>query len=85
MSLTKVDLPEPETPVTTVITPSGNTTSRFFRLFSRAPRTVMALPFGLRRSGSMAMCWRPEMYAPVRDAGEFMISAGVPAATNSPP
>ena len=38
MSFTSVDLPEPETPVTTVITPSGNVTSRFFRLFSRAPR-----------------------------------------------
>jgi len=22
------------------------------------------------------MCWRPEMYAPVRDAGEFMIRPG---------
>ena len=32
------DFPEPLTPVTTVITDSGNLTSIPFRLFSRAPR-----------------------------------------------
>ena len=47
MSFTSVDLPEPETPVTTVITPSGNVTSRFLRLFSFAPRIVSAAPFGV--------------------------------------
>ena len=30
----KVDLPEPETPVTAVITPKGKATSKFWRLFS---------------------------------------------------
>ena len=32
-----VDLPEPETPVTTVSTPSGKLTSMFLRLFSSIP------------------------------------------------
>ena len=40
MSLTSVDLPEPETPVTDVSTPSGNDTSMSRRLCSRAPTTV---------------------------------------------
>ncbi len=34
-------LPEPETPVTHVMTPNGKDTSIFFRLFSLAPRTVI--------------------------------------------
>ena len=40
MSLTNVDLPEPDTPVTEVSTPSGNDTSISRRLCSRAPTTV---------------------------------------------
>ena len=32
MSLTSVDLPLPETPVTTVSRPSGNSTSMFFQI-----------------------------------------------------
>lgn len=35
-SFTKVDFPEPETPVTQVNTPSGNFTLIFFKLFSTA-------------------------------------------------
>ena len=38
MSFTSVDLPEPETPVTTVSNPSGKVTSTFFKLFALAPR-----------------------------------------------
>ena len=37
-SLTSVDLPEPLTPVTAVITPSGTFTSIAFRLLAAAPR-----------------------------------------------
>lgn len=40
MSLTSVDFPEPDTPVTAVRTPSGNETSMSRRLFSFAPCTV---------------------------------------------
>ena len=39
MSVTSVLLPDPETPVTAVNVPSGNRTSRFWRLCSRALRT----------------------------------------------
>ena len=49
VSLTSVDLPEPETPVTQQKTPSGIATSIPFRLCSRAPRTRRA-PRGSRRS-----------------------------------
>ena len=38
--MTSVDLPEPDTPVTEVSTPSGNDTSISRRLCSRAPTTV---------------------------------------------
>ena len=40
MSLTSVDLPDPDTPVTAVSTPSGNATSMLRRLCSLAPTTV---------------------------------------------
>ena len=35
-SLTRVDFPEPDTPVTAVNTPNGNLTLIFFKLFSQA-------------------------------------------------
>jgi hypothetical protein len=41
MSLTNVDLPEPETPVTATKADSGNETSIFCRLFSLAALTVI--------------------------------------------
>ena len=37
------DLPEPETPVTTTNFPRGTATSRFLRLFSRAPRMTTSV------------------------------------------
>src|SRR5215469_10762768 len=49
MSFTRVDLPEPETPVTTFSKPRGNVTSISLRLFAVAPITCIALPFWLRR------------------------------------
>ena len=48
MSLTRVDLPEPETPVTATNSPSGNDTSTSCRLCSRAPWTVSSRPDGAR-------------------------------------
>ena len=44
-SLTKVDLPDPETPVTQVNTPSGIFTFIFFKLFSEAPNISIDFPF----------------------------------------
>src|SRR5438309_924769 len=42
MSKARLDLPEPETPVTTVMAFSGTRTSMPFRLCSRAPTTTIA-------------------------------------------
>jgi hypothetical protein len=41
VSKTKLDLPEPETPVNTVIWVLGMSRDKFVRLFSRAPRITM--------------------------------------------
>src|SRR5512134_2204598 len=43
-------LPDPATPVTTTSTPSGMSTSTFFRLCLRAPRTF-STPDGFRTDG----------------------------------
>src|ERR671930_1338992 len=43
-------LPQPATPVTTTSTPSGMSTSTFFRLCVRAPRTSIT-PDGFRTDG----------------------------------
>ena len=54
MSLTSVDLPDPDTPVTATNRPSGNVTSTSRRLCSRAPCTVSSRPLvrGRRTSGT---------------------------------
>ena len=44
-----------------VITPKGKVASRFFKLFSHAPSTVMPAPFGVRRSERISMRALPEM------------------------
>src|SRR5262247_4437371 len=46
-------LPDPATPVTTTSTPRGMSTSTFFRLWVRAPRTFIA-PDGFRTEGFRA-------------------------------
>ena len=83
-SLTNELLPEPDTPVTQVITPTGNFTLTFLRLFSAAPRTSTQ-PAGLRRFDGIAICFRPLRYAPVKESSFCMISCAVPCATTSPP
>ena len=84
ISFTSEDLPEPDTPVTQVITPRGKRTSMPFRLLARAFFTVIH-PVGFRRKSGVGTFRRPERYAPVREAGLFIISSQVPAATISPP
>ncbi len=58
ISLTSVDLPEPETPVTQVKAPTGKLTSMSRRLCMRAPRTVNHST-GRRRWPGTAMVRRP--------------------------
>ena len=44
ISVTSVDLPLPDTPVTDINLPKGNSTVKFFKLFSCAPlRTIFDL------------------------------------------
>ena len=61
VSLISVDLPEPETPVTQVIRPSGISAVTFLRLLPRAPsmRIRFAGSRAVRRFGT-SICWRPE-------------------------
>src|SRR4030095_1523694 len=64
MSLTSVDFPDPDTPVTATKQPSGNETSMSLRLCSRAPRTVSHLSPGFRRWDGTAMLRLPARYSP---------------------
>ena len=64
MSLTSVDLPEPETPVTETRQPSGNETSIPRRLCSRAPTTVSCRFWSIgRRIAGTWILRRPDRYA----------------------
>ena len=87
MSLTSELLPEPLTPVTQTNSPSGMSTSMFFRLLWRAPWIVdSALSVRGRRCSGTAICLR---------AGEVLAGEALrvgercrrtcPAATTSPP
>ena len=59
VSLMRVDLPEPDTPVTTMSFPSGNSTSTSFKLLPLAPFSQMLLPFPLRRFEGISMLRLP--------------------------
>ena len=60
MSLTSVDLPDPDTPVTAMKQPSGNATSTPRRLCSAAPLTTTSLAFDrFRRVAGSGMASRP--------------------------
>src|SRR5882724_10918872 len=68
VSLTKVDLPDPETPVTQVSNPNGNSVVTFFRLLAVAPTTrSMRFGSGARRFAGISMRRRPLKYCPVFD------------------
>ena len=85
ISLTSELLPLPLTPVTQVSVPNGTDTSIFFRLFSRAPRTVSHLPLPARRRSGTSMRFFPLRYWPVRLLGSAITCSGVPADTTCPP
>ena len=61
ISSTRVDLPDPDTPVTEMKMPRGKSTSMRLRLCSLAPRTVMTLPLPFLRSSGTGMDMRPVM------------------------
>src|SRR6266446_5335504 len=81
ISWTSELLPDPLTPVTAIRVPRGNETSRFFRLFCRAPLIVKVTGcplFAILRLVGTGMACRPERYFPVRDRDERMTSGGGP-------
>ncbi|MCY1437466.1 hypothetical protein D9M71_536290 [compost metagenome] len=84
--LISVDLPEPETPVTQVNSPTGTSRFTFCRLLPRAPFSLSSffLSRGVRSAGT-AIFLRPERYLPVTESGWFITSSGVPSATICPP
>ena len=62
ISFTKELLPLPDTPVTTVKVPRGNSTSMCRRLFSAAPMTFRLLPLPGRRVSGTGILFLPERY-----------------------
>ncbi|MNN52193.1 hypothetical protein D3C81_1668770 [compost metagenome] len=84
--LISVDLPEPETPVTQVNSPTGTSRLTFCRLLPRAPFSLsnFFLSRGVRAAGT-AIFLRPERYLPVTESGWLITSSGVPSATICPP
>ena len=84
ISLTRELFPDPETPVTQVMTPSGKFTLIFFRLCSFAP-TTFSHPVGFLRSDGTGIFSSPLKYFPVMEFGFFIRSSAVPIATSSPP
>src|SRR5260370_1037804 len=85
MSLTRVDLPEPLTPVMTVMTPRGKWAVTFWRLWEWASSTVIQLPVSSRGLARATISILPARYWPVREAGLSMTCWGVPSAMRWPP
>src|SRR6266480_991637 len=84
ISFTRVDLPEPETPVTQMNLPTGNSTSISLRLCCAAPRTRNEPRSSSRRSGT-AIERLPARNCPVTDFATRSTFAAGPSATTSPP
>ena len=87
MSLTSVDFPDPDTPVTATRHPSGNATSTSLQVvLTAAPLTTTSRPRDrLRRSAGTGIACRPVRYAPVSDSGLASSSATGPDTTILPP
>ena len=60
ISFTRVDFPEPETPVTQINCPSGNFTVISFRLCSDAPITSIDFPFDFLLFFGTLICFLPD-------------------------
>ena len=82
---TSEDFPEPETPVTAVKQPNGNSTSMLSKLFCLAPNILRWPLNGFTRSVGTGIDLFPERYAPVIEPLALITAFGVPLATISPP
>ena len=85
MSFIKVDFPEPETPVKTVILPSGISISRFFKLFLWAFFTCKNSPLPSRNLSGIGINLSPDKYFPVKESLVLIMSSILPFATILPP
>ena len=84
--VTREDLPDPETPVTATMQPSGILTSRSWRLFCLAPfMTSHRSSWGLNLSSGRGISDLPDRYAPVMLSSLVINSSNVPLTTISPP
>ena len=81
-----VDLPEPDTPVTHVITPTGIFKSTVFRLLPVAPISLRnCLSLAWCRIAGISIFRLPVKNCPVMDSGQSIMSCGVPLAMIWPP
>ena len=71
ISLTSVDFPEPEIPVTQVIVWHGISTSIFFKLFSLAPITFKNSPLPFLLVLGIGINFSPFKYCPVIEFLQF--------------
>ena len=83
--MTKLVLPEPETPVTQVNVPTGIWTVMSFKLCSFAPLITRNLPVPLRRSAETGVFIPAREILAGKRARTIVISARLPCATISPP
>ena len=81
ISFTKLDLPLPLTPVTTVRVPLGNLTFMFFKLCSLAPYISIYSPLPFLLFFGTSIFNLPLRYLPVNEFSFFITSSGVPLAT----
>ena len=77
-SFTKVDFPDPETPVTQLNTPSGILTLIFFKLFSVAFIISIDLPFDFLLFLGTEIFFLPLRYCPVIESATSFTSSAVP-------
>ncbi|CNV10409.1 Uncharacterised protein [Salmonella enterica subsp. enterica serovar Bovismorbificans] len=86
VSLISVDLPEPETPVIQVNSPTGSVRVTSFRLLPRAPVSLSTFSgFAGTRCFGTSILRLPLMYWPVSDSGTAIMASSGPSATTSPP
>ena len=85
VSLIKVLLPEPDTPVIHINFDKGNLTSIFFKLFPDAPYNDINFPFPFLLFLGKSISFLPEIYGPVIDFLDLIISSGVPEKITLPP
>src|SRR3546814_11306299 len=82
VSLIRVDLPEPETPVIAVHSPEEIVRSTSVRLLPDAPSRLSCIfSLGLWRCFGTSICRPPLMYWPVRERGASTTLAVLPSAT----